>query len=1135
MVYIKRLTIQGFKSFSSKRTTIDLEKGLVVITGPNGGGKSNILDAIRFALGELSAHNLRVGKMSELIHDNQQNSGAKVTLTLDNSERILPIDSSEVTITRRLDKSGESEYILNGKQVSRVELLTILSMSNIRPSGFNIVSQGSVTSIAEMSGVELRRILEDISGIGEYERKKQEAEEQLKIAEKNIAIAKAGTTEVKLRVNQLQKERNEAYRKNHVENLLSIIKSIKLKNVLDSLESELKSLDFDSTRLEEEITNIQNTRARYLEDQTRIEMERLNLSREISELDRRLKELEKIRETIRVSEIHLTSEESTIKERLRNIDLEISDLRERLRESMELKDSLSQKIQKEKVRFLTLKESLTRLTDQTNECKNQLESLKARLDELEKELDRATSKRMRLEKEIEVNKIKMEEMKNKITNIEKNSNIIVMDIIKRSRERLFLIEKIKKYSLELEKLQRDLELLNIKLDEVNSVLSRVIENEKNMSDLLREIATTGINLGNDLDEKIKNSLKMIKGVYGFLEEWIDFKDVDAWVRLELGSSGWIRSLVVEDWRIGVELAKIFSEAGLRIKIIPIESVPMRGHLKIQDVKPKTDWAKRVLALLLDNVTFCKEVKSFEKPRSKMVYPRGIILYPDGRIEVDNLTARRDSRILANEYEESIRSINLLKDVIKELHESINRIREWKSDLSERIVKIDMEKRAAEEDLGKIVKHVAENFLRFTFLDVEKIQIIREFSKIEQKTIEYIRELDEFKPIDKMEHTHLREEKEKCEAKFLNLSSKRSELEVELRESSKLFEEYNRDYERLMRQIEKIESRLNEKIGEKRSLEERLAKILNDHEKVFSDLREYNDEIEKIVSRLEAEKTRLEESTINISKINDNLRVLEAKIQETSSRRLSIAIRRSQLESEIRKIREELDTIQVYDFPIIPVSMIEELERSLNEELKSLEKINQLAPQQYEEIIENYKLRSSRIRELEEERAEILRFINWLEEEKKKTFMNTFNKVSDSFERFFSILTGGQAWLKLEDLENPLNGGVEMILRFPGKSPRSSKSASGGEKSVAAVSLLLALQGLTPADFYIFDEVDAHMDIQYSTKLAELFSEMSKKTQIIVITLKDVIAEKADQLIGVYVRNGESRIVKTKIEEVLENV
>ena len=196
MVFIRRLTIQGFKSFGPRRVSITLEKGLMVITGPNGGGKSNVMDAIRFALGELSAHNLRVGRMAELIHDDPRTNYAKVSITLDNSERVLPINSPEVTVARRIDRSGESTYFLNGRQVSRNELLTILSMANIKPSGFNIVPQGSVIEIAEMGGSELRKMIEDISGISDYERRREEAEEQLAIAEKNLAIAKASTGEV---------------------------------------------------------------------------------------------------------------------------------------------------------------------------------------------------------------------------------------------------------------------------------------------------------------------------------------------------------------------------------------------------------------------------------------------------------------------------------------------------------------------------------------------------------------------------------------------------------------------------------------------------------------------------------------------------------------------------------------------------------------------------------------------------------------------------------------------------------------------------------------------------------------------------------------------------------------------------
>ena len=330
MVFIKRLTIQGFKSFGPRKISIALEKGLMVITGPNGGGKSNVMDAIRFALGELSAHNLRVGRMAELIHDNPGTNYARVSITLDNSERVLPINSPEVTVARRIDRNGESTYFLNGRQVSRNELLTILSMANIKPSGFNIVPQGSVIEIAEMGGSELRKMIEDISGISDYERRKEEAEEQLAIAEKNLAIAKASTGEVKLRVKQLQKERNQAYRRIHAERFLNSIKSLEFRRGIAQIEPELSSIDRELMELEEKLNELNSKRVKILELKKALEERWEEDSRKLKEVEVKIDELKREREKI-ISEINrLNTSISVMNERLRRISDERSYIEDRL-------------------------------------------------------------------------------------------------------------------------------------------------------------------------------------------------------------------------------------------------------------------------------------------------------------------------------------------------------------------------------------------------------------------------------------------------------------------------------------------------------------------------------------------------------------------------------------------------------------------------------------------------------------------------------------------------------------------------------------------------------------------------------------------------------------------------------------
>jgi len=1131
MVYIKRLTIQGFKSFNSKKSNIEFKKGLVVITGPNGGGKSNILDAVRFALGELSAHNLRVGKMSELIHDNSPNMTAKVSLTLDNSRRILPVDSPEVTITRRLDRNGESEYLLNGKQVSRAELLTILSMANIKPSGLNIVPQGSVTSIAEMSNIELRKILEDISGIGEYEKKRQEAEDQLQIAEKNIAIAKAGTTEVKARVTQLQRERNEAFRRRQIENMLSAVRSIKLRKNLKTLENELIELDAESTKLEEEITKIEQSRAQYMNELNNAEEEWTRLTKETSEIEERMREIEKIRENLRLKEINLTSEKSTIIERLRNINFEITNLETLLEESLNLKEVTLQKLTDEKAKHNSLEEHLTSLSEELRNREQELDLLKNKLEKLEKEIEESVSKRNRLEKEIELVKVKINEIDKKSKSIEGEFSQNLDIIAQKIQERRKILDIYKVHLDRLKKLELKLEHLDEEYNRLRNVLLKAQEIEKNLLRITQTIASLGFIEKRRLKEKINHILNEVDGVYGFLEDWIDVENYEMLVKLEAGTSGWIHSLIVDSWKMGIQLAEIFHQAGLKIKIIPLETVIKRERLRIEGFKPKTKWAEEVLSQLLKNVLFKKKVEFPQNPNIRIVDSRGIVSYPDGRIEVTSIVREQNIIQLEYEYNESLKVLDQVKMKIEELQNYLHLIEIEKRQLYDEKNKVNIEKELKEIAINKNIEEILNSFLRLASLSLEKLKLKKELLEARSELERYVEELGRIKQADKSEIQSLKNQVKKSEEGFLNISTIRKEIEMELRETSRLIQEYIREYERLEAQINNTKLKIENRKKEKQELERKLEDILTQYNLIQADLKNYNDELNSAIFNVQQKKIELEKFSSIISSIRNELRVIESRLQELTNKRLSIAIRRSQLESEMRKIKEELNSLPALDFPDVSREEIEEIENELSKELKELEKINQLAPQQYEEIIGNYKLRSQRIREIEEERDEILRFINWIEEEKKKVFMNTFNKVSESFERFFFMLTGGQAWLKLEDPENPFSKGVEMILKFPGKSARSARSASGGEKSIAAVALLLALQGLTPAEFYIFDEVDAHMDVQYSVKLADLFKEMSKKTQIIVISLKDVIAEKADQLIGVYNRSSESRIVKMNIDEV----
>jgi chromosome segregation protein len=241
LAYIKRIEIRGFKTFGPKKVSIPLDRGFTVITGPNGSGKSNILDAIRFVLGDLSARSLRVDKMSEVIFDGGRRGvgdaakTAQINILLENKKRRIPVDTSTVHISRKVNRNGISEYLLNGKNVSRGHLVDILSIAGLSSAGHNVIMQGTITRLTDITPVERRKLIEDLVGISGYDVKKSQAQNQLRQAETNLRIASARIGDVRSRLENLEEERNDAVRYNiirgEIKKFQAILASFKIKNL----------------------------------------------------------------------------------------------------------------------------------------------------------------------------------------------------------------------------------------------------------------------------------------------------------------------------------------------------------------------------------------------------------------------------------------------------------------------------------------------------------------------------------------------------------------------------------------------------------------------------------------------------------------------------------------------------------------------------------------------------------------------------------------------------------------------------------------------------------------------------------------------------------------------------------------
>lgn len=1141
MVYIKRLAIQGFKSFGPRRISIDLEKGFIVVTGPNGGGKSNVLDSIRFTLGELSAHNLRVGRMAELVHDEPSINWARTTLTFDNSQRVLPVDSEDVTISRKISKTGESEYYVNGRQVSRNELLTILSMANIKPSGFNIVPQGSVIEIAEMSGSDHRKMLEEVAGISGYEKKKAEAEEQLAIAEKNLAIAKASTKEVKVRVKQLEKERNQAFRRSQVEEFLNAIKRLKLGKNIKSLEKELKEIDEQLLEHETQLEKLETERTKLLEEKSNLNIELDQSSRKLDEVEAELGKLRSQKSVIESKVNDLRIELSVMKERAEGVLKEKAYILERLSLIDQRISELQDEIEKMKENALNLSETLKLAEDKAGKTFEELKQVETKYQTLKKKIDeekkRIESEILKWKTELTRADAKAKELQKSIAEIYSEIEELAKSLGESFSKILETWRRIRMIEMEELSLRGEMRELEKRFKKSSSELSLIEEHERKLSAILEKIASTGILRESNGNEEIIQAIRSagLSGVRGFLKDGVTADD-DILQLIDSATDGWLRSLVVDSWDIGMALAELFGELGISVKIISLDIASAQPkRIRLPKITFKEKWAEVALSYLLKDVKFTGKLEPIE---GKKLVLNNVLIHPDLKIESISFDKTLLAEAITKEYKESVKLLRKLRERIADTEENFKAINEKLREKEKLLAKINFEKKTLYQKIWDLYSNISENLLKEN-RQVSKLNKLKrelreneEIVKVSRENLSLITAREsELKEEDLrlLERELLKKRELYEEAKLEHV-----ELKAKLGNVRRRIDDLKVEFERLIDEKSKLKSRIETVEKEHQRASERSGQIEVELKSLEEELAQITSNVNELTNVRSSLKYDFEKTSQALKSVISRLEEIEEKIQKISSTKSSIQVRRAQLEIQLGNLREKIATIgeSSIELPEVDESLLSKLERELEEELKELEMINQLAPAQYEELAGNYKVRSSRIMELEAERQEILKFIEWVESEKKRIFMETFNRVADAFEDYFTKLTGGRGWLRLENPDDPFQGGVEMVLAFPGKQPRSVRAASGGEKSVAAVAFLLALQGLTPADFYIFDEVDAHMDLQYTRRLAELFKEMAKRTQIIVISLKDVMVEKADQVIGVYNSGGVSKIVKTRLEEVV---
>ncbi|QUC63849.1 chromosome segregation protein SMC [Nitrosopumilus sp. K4] len=1164
MVHVKKVEIFGFKSFGFKNTTVNFEPGLVSISGPNGSGKSNILDAIIFAMGENKPKIMRVDKLRSLIHDIEGSRRgpkmARSSVHFDNSDRKIPVDSDVVEITREMDESGENTYYLNKKKTNRSHILDLLDMANAGLGQLNAVQQGTVTRISEFTSEEKRKTIEDLIGLSYFDEKKAEAIKQLDEADRRLEIALAKMGEIKKRIDELEEERNQKLRYDILERELNRYKAIaaanKLKVIvnqksskeetLGNINSEVKTLDDERSILRTQIEQLESEKSKlmaqandYSQAKAAIDaelsaaMEQYEIdnsaivasTKRIQQINDRIPEIKNELETINSTRNEI---ENKIQE-IKNSIEETESKKKKINDDLELIDSERTKILNEQSIAASKKSEIDNkiksLSTQLNETKLKLSKVEHEKQESESKIKFNSEKLSSLETDIE----KLTGLKTRLESMINNHNATIREIKTR----------IEKLNSKKSKIIHDIEELTLILEKSSKAAAQYETKIKTVKGIMHEDYTVA---------KLKEDAEKL-GIVGLVYEMITWDK--QYERSVLAvSSDWIKAIVVQDFATLLSIAEVARSQNLpKLKIIPLEAIP-----KFKLDLPKDSGVVGVLSDYVHSKPEYSALKTFlfgnviltesrdaahriSKKGYKTVTLDGEYFEAKGGaviIDINSKISKLTKIIsMSTDIEGLIQSINLLKKYVQKKKLSLKKIEDSIHGYSQRLSMSEKSLASTDENFSNLNSRISSALSM-------KEQFAERISKLTQRNQDILTEISTHEShveslnerIALVEENYASGEQTRIAHELSRINAKKSEIE-------KLYTQIMNEYRDKSSNLTALQTEDNREKSQAKSLHEEEVSLVTQREelqqKIESLEKEKSIKNENLVKLREKEQELISTSGSSIGQLkefDDKLKILSDKDRELSKQINTLERQSDSLNRDLHDLVENETKLQqilsTFGFDQnMETFDVESIVQGLTSEQNSLNALNAKAPETYLEVSHGYRSMSTRKNSLEEERNSIVKFIEDIEKDKRQTFLDAFDKVDKEIRLIFNKMTKGNAWLELQNEDDIFNSGISYLIQFPNKPKRESTSISGGEKTLAAIVFVLALQKLKPSPFYLFDEVDAHLDAPNSEKLSNILEERSKESQFIMVSLKDSVVQKAKLIYGVYPKNGVSQVVTYK--------
>jgi len=1164
LVHIKKVEIFGFKSFGFKNTTVQFEPGLVSISGPNGSGKSNILDAIIFAMGENKPKVMRVVKLRSLIHDVEGNRRgpkmARTSVHFDNSDRKIPVDSDAVEITREMDANGENTYYLNKKKTNRSHILDLLDMANAGLGQLNVVQQGTVTRISEFTSEEKRKTIEDLIGLSYFDDKKMESIKQLDEADRRLEIALARMGEIKKRIDELEEERNQKLRHDILGRELNRYNAIDAANKLKIISSQKSTKETTLHQLTTSVTTFDSQRTVLRTEIGSLETEKSKLMGVASEFNQAKNTLDlEISSALEQYEIDNTKI-SASKKRLERIDIRIPELQIELKEIDVARSDIDIQIQKIKESILettTKKNNLNKdaegidsqrnkilleqseVASKKSEIDEKIKTLTHQLNETKLKLSKIQHEKVESKNKIHMNTLKLNELDQGLTQLSESKLKLESMMNNHDATIVELKSRIQKFQLKKSKINNDLDEWTLILEKSSKSAIHYQSKIKTVKGLMHEDYTIA---------KLKEDAEKL-GIEGLVYEMISW-DKKYERSVMAVSSDWIKAIVVKDFATLLGIVDVARHKKLpKLKIIPLDAIP-----KFKLTLPKESG---VIGILADYVT-CNpdysELKTFLfgnivlTEDRESAYNVSQLGYKAVTLNGEFFEAKGGTVIIdINSKISKLTKLISMSSEIDVLVQSNSTIKKYMLKQKYHLKKIDASIQSNVERLSLSENQLTstnENYIhlkskinstmilkeqlskRITELTSRNTIIESEFSSNES----HVESLDERIVI--VDKNYASGEQSRIANELSKINIKKSDIE-------KLYTAIMNEYRDKESQLTTMQTQDNREKSQTHRLhdEEHTLKLeYGELETTIQELEKQKEPKNKILIQLREKEQELiatsGSSIENVKIFDDKLKILSEQDRDLTKQISTLERQSDSLNRDLHDFISKETKLQllISSFGFnknMETFDVETLVQGLSSELSSLNALNAKAPQTYLEVSYGYRSMSTRKNSLEEERNSIVKFIDDIEKDKRQTFLDSFDQIDKEIRLIFNKMTGGEAWLELQNEDDIFNSGISYLIQFPNKPKRESTSISGGEKTLAAIVFVLALQKLKPSPFYLFDEVDAHLDAPNAQKLATILEERSKESQFIMVSLKDSVIQKAKLIYGVFPKNGVSHVVVYK--------